>query len=93
MIFSSNIKVIALNPGGIIRFSPPALLKTYVAYEMSRLKKVLTPNMTLKSFMLHEIITDMALALNMEKLFKSYVKFLNSYHSDPVLKPVTSPTW
>jgi hypothetical protein len=28
--------------------------------------------------MLHEVVTDMALALNMEKLCKSYIKFLDS---------------
>ena len=76
MIFSSNAKVIASNIGGLLRFNPSALLKTYVAYELSRIKSVVGDNVRLKSFMLHEIITDMALALNMEQLFKSYIKFM-----------------
>lgn len=76
MIFSSNAKVIALNIGGLLRFNPSALLKTYVAYELSRIKSVVSDNVCLKSVMLHEIITDMALALDMDQLFKSYIKFM-----------------
>ena len=76
MIFSSNAKVIALNMGGLLRFNPSALLKTYVTYELSRIKSVVSDNVCLKSVMLHEIITDMALALNMDQLFKSYIKFM-----------------
>ena len=74
MIFSSNVKVIASNVGGLLTLDPSALLKTYVAYELSRIRSVVGVNACLKSFMLHEIITDMALALNMEKLFKSYIR-------------------
>ena len=61
---------------GLLRFNLSALLKTYVAYELSRIKSVSNGKSALKSFMLHEIVTDMALALNMEKLCKSYIKFL-----------------
>lgn len=83
MVFSSNIKVIASNLGGLVRFNPSALLKTYVAYELSRIKSVINDNFSLKSFMLHEIVTDMALALNMENLCKSYIKFLKKYRIRP----------
>jgi hypothetical protein len=78
LVFSSNIKVVASNAGGLLRFDLPALLKTYVAYELSRIKSVTNGKLHLESFMLHEIVTDMALALNMEKLCKSYIKFLDS---------------
>ncbi len=83
MIFSSNIKVIALNAAGILRFNLSALMKTYVAYELSRIRSVCGKDAPLNSFMLHEIVTDMALALNMEKLCKSYIKFLESRHVRP----------
>lgn len=83
MVFSSNIKVIALNSGGLLRFAPLGLLKTYVAYELSRIKSVVNDNIVLKSFMLHEIVTDMALALNMEQLCKSYIKFVKKYRVRP----------
>ena len=83
MIFSSNVKVIALNLSGLLRFAPSALLKTYVSYELSRIKSVANDHISLKSFMLHEIVTDMALALNMEQLCKSYIKFVKKYHIRP----------
>jgi hypothetical protein len=84
MIFSSsNLKVITLNAGGLLRFDLPALLKAYVAYELSRIKAVKTQNMHLATFMMHEIITDMALALNMKKLCQSYITFLESRHVRP----------
>lgn len=83
MIFSSNAKVIASNIGGLLRFTPSALLKTYVAYELSRIKSVVSDNVYLKSIMLHEILTDMALTLNMEQLFKSYIKYMEKLNIRP----------
>jgi hypothetical protein len=75
MIFSSNVKTIALNMSSLLRLSPSALLRIYVAYEQSRIKSALKGQASLHSIILHEIITDMALALEMEQLFKSYMKF------------------
>jgi hypothetical protein len=91
MIFSSNLKVLIRNVLGLLRFNLPALMKTYVAYELSRIKSVAGSRMHLDSFMLHEIITDMALALNMEKLFKSYITFLESYKIRPGLETRNFP--
>jgi hypothetical protein len=80
MIFSRNIKVLASNLGGLARFDLSALLQSYVAYEVSRIKAASGKNMHLQSFMLHEIVTDMALALNMEDLCKDYIAFLEKRH-------------
>ncbi|MGD6850508.1 MAG: hypothetical protein ACQCN6_00430 [Candidatus Bathyarchaeia archaeon] len=91
MVFSSNAKVLAANLGGLLRFNLSALLKTYVAYELSRIKSASGGRLPLKSFMLHEIVTDMALALNMEGLFKSYIKFVDSYHVRPGLETRNFP--
>jgi hypothetical protein len=83
MIFSKNIRVIAANLGGLARFELAALLEAYVAYELSRIKAVSGKNIRLVSFMLHEIVTDMVLALNMENLCKSYIKFLEKNNVRP----------
>jgi Uri superfamily endonuclease len=91
MIFSSNIKVLMSNVLGLLRFNLPNLMKTYVAYELSRIKSVTRSGMHLDSFMLHEIITDMALALNMEKLFKSYITYLESCNIRPGLETRNFP--
>ena len=78
IVFSSNIKVVLPNIIGLAQFDPSSFLKVYVAYEMSRVKNALKGQNSLKSILLHEIITDMALALNLEKLFKSYIKFVEN---------------
>src|SRR4030067_3233354 len=76
MVFSSNAKVIALNATGLIRFDPSAFLKMYVAYEMSRIKSAVNRRAGLNAILLHEIITDIALALNLDQLVKSYIKLV-----------------
>src|SRR3990170_7511088 len=76
MLFSSNAEIIALNLIGLIKFDITAFLKTYVAYEMSRIKSAVKGLACLKSVLLHEIITDMSLALNLKRLFKSYIQFM-----------------
>jgi hypothetical protein len=73
---SSNLKVIAQNLGGLARFNLSALMKTYVAYELSRIKSTVDRNMKLEAFMLHELVTDMALALNLDSLFRIYIDFV-----------------
>ena len=83
MVFSSNIKVIVANLFGLARFNPSALLKTYIAYELSRINQAMSSNFELKSFMLHELVTDMALALNMEKLCKTHIRFLKNRNIRP----------
>ncbi len=83
LIFSSNIKVVASNAVGLLRFDLSSLIKTYVAYELSRIKSVMGKNASLDCFMLHEIVTDMALALNLEDLCKEYIDFLESRNVRP----------
>jgi hypothetical protein len=62
---------------GLITAKPTALLKTYLTYEISRIKSAAGKDAKLKSVLLHEIITDMALALDLDWLFKAYIDFLN----------------
>jgi len=81
--FSSNIKVVLPNIRGLIQFNPSSFLKIYVAYEMNRIKKVIKEQTSLKSILLHEVLTDMALALNLKQLFKNYIKFVEKSHVRP----------
>ncbi|MCW3983065.1 MAG: hypothetical protein NWE96_03630 [Candidatus Bathyarchaeota archaeon] len=83
LLLSSNIKVVASNVAGLLRLNLSALLKTYVAYELSRIKAAAKRNVVLESFMLHELVTDMALALNLEGLCKSYIDFLEERNIRP----------
>lgn len=76
MVFSSKIKIILPNIGGLIQFNPSSFLRVYLAYEMARIKNAVNGHDCLKSILLHEIITDMALSLNLEQFFKDYIKFM-----------------
>jgi uncharacterized protein (DUF486 family) len=73
---SGNVRAIAMGLKGVIRVDPVALMKTYLIYEISRIKSSAGKQANLDSVLLHEIITDMALALNLDWLFKSYVDFM-----------------
>jgi hypothetical protein len=73
---SGNVRAIAMGLKGVIRTDPVALLKTYLIYEISRIRSSAGKQAYLSSILLHEVITDMALALNLDWLFRSYVGFM-----------------
>jgi len=77
IMFSRNIVTVAPNLIGLLRVDPSAFLKTYLIYEISRIKSAAGKDANLKSVLLHEVITDMALALDLDWFFKSYVKFFS----------------
>ena len=74
--FSGNVRAIGMGLKGVMRMDPVALLKTYLLYEISRIKSAAGKQANLESLFLHEIITDMGLALNLDWIFKSYVEFM-----------------
>ena len=73
---SGNVRAIATGLKGVIKTDPVALLKTYLTYEISRIKSSAGKQANLDSVLLHEVITDMALALNLDWIFKAYVDFM-----------------
>ena len=81
--FSRKIFSVAPNSIGLIRFDPTAFLKTYLIYEISRIKSAAAKNANLKSVLLHEVMTDMALALNLDWFFRAYVKFFSKTNIRP----------
>jgi hypothetical protein len=83
IMFSKDIVTIAPNLIGLIRADPSAFLRTYLIYEISRIKSVAGKHANLKSVLLHEVITDMALALNLDWFFKSYIKFFLKSKTHP----------
>ena len=81
--FSGNFKVAALGLKGILRTDLQELMKAYLAYEISRIRSSAKRNGVLRSVLLHEVITDMALALDLDWLFKSYIGFIRQYGITP----------
>ena len=73
---SGNLKAVTLGLKGVMRADPVSLMKTYLTYEISRIKSSAGKQAGLSSVLLHQAITDMALALELDWLFKSYVDFM-----------------
>lgn len=76
IFFSGNMRAVASGLKGIMKADPVSIMKTYLTYEVSRVKSSASDKANLESVMLHQVITDMALALNLDWLFKSYVDFM-----------------
>jgi len=83
IILSGNIKAIFTGLKGISRINIEDLLKTYLLYEISRIKGSINKKQILDSIFLHEIITDMALALQLDWLFSSYIDFMHQIKIKP----------
>jgi hypothetical protein len=83
ILFSKNIFVVVQNIVGVVRADPSAILKIYLTYEISRIRKASGKNAKIKSVLLHEVITDMALALDLEWFFMSYIKFFSKSSIKP----------
>jgi hypothetical protein len=60
---------------GILSANPEALFRGYLGCEASRIEKAMGRGMVLASVLLHEIVTDTALALNLEWLFRVHRDF------------------
>lgn len=73
---SKNISTFATGLKGIMRTDPTLLMKTYLKYEIYRIKSAAGKQADLHSVLLHEVITDMILALDLDWFFKSYINFL-----------------
>jgi hypothetical protein len=76
-MFSTNGKAVIPAITGSITTNPSKLMKTYLIYELSRVKQAAGKNAHIKSMILHEVVTDMALALNLDWLFNSYIDFMS----------------
>jgi len=76
ILLSGNLKAIASGIKGAIGRDPVSLMKAYLFYELYRIKSSTTPSAKPYCFLLHEIVTEMALALNLSWMFKSYIDFM-----------------
>jgi hypothetical protein len=74
--FSGNWKAVVNGLKGVAGTDPASILKSYLLYETFRLRSAAGKKATLASIMLHELVTDMALALNMEWLVRAHIKLM-----------------
>jgi hypothetical protein len=83
MVKSGNIKSLFYGITTLITGNPKSLLKAYISFELTRLLEYTTREITLESMLLHQLVTDMALALDMDWLFKEYIGFLKKKNIVP----------
>jgi hypothetical protein len=76
VVRSMNLRAMGMGVKGVVAFDPAALMKTYLYYEISRIRSAAGKHANIASIMLHEIITEMALAFDLDWFFKSYIKFM-----------------
>jgi hypothetical protein len=75
--FSGDVRALFGGLAAVLKMSPSGLVNTYLSYEISRIKSAVGSRKNLASVFLHEVITDMGLALNLEWLFNAYRDFLS----------------
>jgi len=83
IVFSGSIGAIGAGLKCIATMDPKDLLKTYLLYEISRIKSSIGERFSLKSVMLHEVITEMILSLNLSWLAKSFIKYTTDLGIEP----------
>lgn len=78
LVKSMNVKSLSWGLRGLLTFDLKSIVKAYLSYEISRVRSSTSVKELLDSMLLHQLITDMALALDLDWVFKEYVDFLSS---------------
>jgi hypothetical protein len=83
MLLSKNVRSILNAVAGGITLSHSRLFLSYLYYEAGRINRAVGKKVRLESLMLHETLCDMALALDMDWLFKTQFSFAAKTHTHP----------
>jgi hypothetical protein len=67
----------------VIKMDPEDLVGTYLSYEISRIRSSAGKHANLVSVLLNEVIGDMALALDLDWLFKSFIDYFSKVGVTP----------
>lgn len=76
VISQGNARVLVRGLQGAVTIDVISLMKAYLMYEIGRIKSSAGKGAVIESIILHEVITDMCLALNMDWFFKGYMDFM-----------------
>ncbi|MGB9854643.1 MAG: hypothetical protein ACPLRY_07580 [Candidatus Bathyarchaeales archaeon] len=76
IVFSGNLSAASSGLNGVLRSDLASLVKTYLLYEVSRVRRSAGGNARLESVFLHQLLTDLCLGLGLEWVFKFYTEFL-----------------
>jgi hypothetical protein len=83
LVFSGNFGAVAGGLKGVLCADLASVLKAYLSYEVARIKSAAGGEAKLWSVILHQVLTDMALAFNLDWMFKAYFDFLSSLEVKP----------
>jgi hypothetical protein len=76
IFFSGDVGAIVNGFKGAVMTDPVSLLKTYLSYEIRRIRSSAGKKAKIHSVLLHEVVTDMALALDLDWFFKACLDFI-----------------
>ena len=76
IIFSGNLRAVASGINGVLRSDLDSLVKTYLLYEVSRIKRSAGRKAKLESVLLHQLMTDLCLGLGLDHILKFYINFM-----------------
>lgn len=82
MLLSGNLPAVYSALKGVSTLNWEDVVSSYVNYEAYRIKKAAN-NQSADSLMLHEIVTDMALSLDIKEFFHAYCNLVRKCGSDP----------
>lgn len=76
VVFSGNFGSIFEGVKGVVGTDPASLLRAYLLYEESRIKAAAGKAGIVSAIFLHEVLTDMAVGLNMEWIFRTHIDLM-----------------
>jgi uncharacterized protein (DUF486 family) len=83
IFFSGDVEAIMSGVKGVVITDPVSLLKTYLSYEIKRIRSSAGKKAKIHSVLLHEVVTDMALALDLDWFFKACFDFILAQELTP----------
>ncbi|MEM3769698.1 MAG: hypothetical protein QXG76_00750 [Candidatus Bathyarchaeia archaeon] len=83
MVSTGDLMAILRGLKGVAMVDISSLIKAYLSYEISRIKSSAGKKGHLKSIMLHQAVTDLALSFNLKSLFKAYANFTSGLGIKP----------
>jgi hypothetical protein len=83
IVATGNLKALRTGFLGFLLTDPERLLKTYLIYEINRIRAAAGKRIDLESVILHEVITDLALALNLDSIFKAHIDYMSELGITP----------
>lgn len=83
VMLSGDVKAILEGLWSVARMNPEGFIKTYLAYELSRIRSSAGKQGKVVSVLLNEVIGDMGLALGFDWLFRSFIRYLSKRGMTP----------